>query len=123
MRTKKLEPRTHATPHHPSAHEPARTLRNHAPTPSESVVVPTATTTGHHIVLQGAHAAADHASAANHIVGRCDAATAEWHCTSASNATLLLPLCWSLLLTWRRLCGTSIGTSDVVSDVDELAFW
>jgi hypothetical protein len=90
-------------------------------------VVPTATTTGHHIVLQGAHAAADHASAANHIVGRCDAATAERRCTSASNATLLLLLllllCWTLLLTWRRLCGTSIGTSDVVGDVDGLAFW
>jgi hypothetical protein len=86
-------------------------------------VVPTATTTGHHIVLQGAHATADHATAASHIVGRRDAATAERHCTSTSNATLLLPLCWTLLLTWRRLCGTSTVTSDVVGDVDGLAFW
>ena len=122
MRTK-LEPRTHATPHHPTAHESARTLWNHASTPSESVVVPTASATGHHIVLQGAHAA-DHASAASHIVNGCDAATSKRHCTSASDATLLLlPLSRTLLLTWRRLCGMLIETNDVAGDINGLAFW
>jgi len=96
---KELEPHTHATAHHPSAHKTARTLWNHAPTPNEPVVEPTAT--GHHIVLQGAHAA-DHATTAHHVIGRCDATTSERHCTSASDTTLLA-LGSSLLLAWRRL--------------------
>jgi hypothetical protein len=96
---KKLKPHTHATAHHPSAHKAARTLWNHAPTPNEPVVEPTAI--GHHIVLQVAHAA-DHATAAHHVIDWCYAATSEGHSASASD-TSLLALSNALLLAWRRL--------------------
>jgi hypothetical protein len=98
-RTKELKPHTHATTHHSSAHKAARTLWNHAPTPGEPVGEPTAI--GHHIVRQCAHAA-DHATTAHHVIDWCDAATSEWHCTSASD-TNLLGLSSTLLLAWRRL--------------------